>query len=176
MEQAKWKHHLEVATNVAVLLAAMLLISTFVWNYLARTQKPKLQAGFQKGQSLTRLPAINYSSSPQTLLIAISTTCHYCKESLPFYKQLADAQQQRGRATHIVALFPNSENDVQQYVQQNQLNLETIAGANFKALNISSTPTMLLVDKDGKILDFWVGKLSKNDEQQVIMSASEPKT
>lgn len=106
----------------------------------------------------------------------MSATCHYCKESLPFYKQLADAQQQSGRATHIVAIFPNSENDIKQYVQENQLHLETIAGVNFKALNISSTPTMLLVDRDGKILDFWVGKLSKNDEQQVIISTSEPKT
>ncbi len=177
MEQSKWKSRLEVVTNVAVLLVAVTVLSALVWTYFQRSPKLQMQSGFQKGQSLPQLPTVSYGNSPQTLLIAMSTTCHYCSESLPFYKQLIKAQQQQsGRATHIVAVFPNSEGEVKQYVQRNQLNVDNVTDVNFKALNVSGTPAMLLVDKNGKVVDFWFGKLSSDDEQQVIKAVSEPKT
>lgn len=73
----------------------------------------------------------------------------------------------RSNKPPIIAVFPNAESDVRQYAQQNQLQLETIAGADLKALNVRGTPTMILVDKNGKVLDFWVGKLSEDEKRQV---------
>ncbi|HEX8174114.1 MAG TPA: thioredoxin-like domain-containing protein [Pyrinomonadaceae bacterium] len=176
MEESKLKKYLEVTTNVAVLLVAVAVLSALAWGYFVHNQKPQFQSGFQRGQSFAQLPTVSYNSAPQTLLIAMSTTCHYCSESIPFYKQLAEAQQSSGNAIHIVAVFPNSENEVKQYIQQSQLNVDTVAETDFKALNVAGTPTLLLIDKDGKILDFWVGKLSKDNEQQVIKAINGSKT
>lgn len=36
------------------------------------------------------------------------------------------------------------------------------------ALNLVATPTVILVDNSGKILDFWIGKPSKEVEQQIL--------
>jgi hypothetical protein len=35
-------------------------------------------------------------------------------------------------------------------------------------LNVTGTPTLILADSSGRVLDFWVGKLSREEEQQVI--------
>ena len=105
----------------------------------------------------------------------MSTRCHYCAESLPFYKQLAEAQRTGGRETHVVAVFPNPEAEVRQYVQQNNLDSETIAGVDFGALSISGTPAAVLIDEGGKIRDFRLGKLSQDEEQQIMKAVVEPK-
>jgi hypothetical protein len=174
LNQTKLKSYLEVATNIAVLLVALAVLSTFAWNYFGRNPTPQLQAGFQKGQPFAQVPGVSYSSSPQTLLIAMSTSCHYCTESLPFYKQLAEAQRTSGRQTHVVAVFPNQEAEVRQYVQQNKLGLDTVAGVDLGALNISGTPTAVMIDDNGKVQDFWIGKLPEAQERQVIKAVSEP--
>lgn len=174
LNQAKLKSYLEVVTNIAVLLVALAVLGTFAWNYFRRSPTPQLRAGFQMGQSFAQVPGVSYESSPQTLLIAMSTRCHYCTKSLPFYKQLIEAQRTNSQATHVVAVFPNPEAEVRQYVQQNNLNLETIAGLDFGALNISGTSTAILIDNDGKVRDFWIGKLLQDQEQQVIKAVSKP--
>ncbi len=104
----------------------------------------------------------------------MSTRCHYCTEGLPFYKQLAEAQRTSGRETHVVAVFPNQEAEVRQYVQQNRLDLEIAADVDLGALNISGTPTVVLIDGSGRIRDFWLGKLPQDQEQQVLKAVSEP--
>lgn len=162
-----------MATNVAVLLVALAVLSTFAWNYFGRSPTPQLQAGFQKGQTFAQVPGVSYGSSPRTLLIAMSTRCHYCAESLPFYKQLVEAQRTSGRETHVVAVFPNQEPEVRQYVQQNRLDLETVAGVDLGTLNIYGTPTAVLIDDSGKVRDFWLGKLPEDREQQIIKAVSE---
>ncbi len=62
-----------------------------------------------------------------------------------------------------------------QYVQQNKLDLETVAGVDFRALNIGGTPTAILIDGSGKVRDFWVGKITQDIERQVIKTVLEPK-
>jgi hypothetical protein len=54
------------------------------------------------------------------------------------------------------------------------MNLNAVAGVDFKALSLVATPAMILVDKNGKVLDFWIGKLSKDAEQQVTKAISPP--
>lgn len=162
----KLKSYLEVITTVAVLLAAVAVVKTYLFS---PTQKSaaQLQSGLQKGATLEPLPGVDYGDSPQTLLIAMNTHCGFCKESIPFYNQLAELQR-NNKSTRAIAIFPNSEDEVRQYVKQQQLGLNAIATVDFNKLSLAGTPTMILVDKSGKVLDFWVGKLSTDAEQQVI--------
>jgi thioredoxin-related protein len=176
MKEAKLKNYLEVATNAAVLLVALVVLSAFAWTYFIQKPKLQLELGTQKGQTVAQLPTISYGNSPQTLIIAMSTKCSYCSESVPFYQQLTKKQHEDGTATRIIAIFPEMQDEVNQYIQQNQLGMTTVASVDFKPFNIGGTPTMILVDNSGKVLDFWVGRLSKDDEQQVVKAISLAKT
>lgn len=106
----------------------------------------------------------------------MSTKCSYCSESVPFYQQLAKENREDGTGTRIIAIFPETESEVKQYLKQKQLEIATVASINFKSFNIAGTPTMILVDNNGKVRDFWVGRLSKDGEQQIIRAISSQKT
>ena len=167
----KLKTGLEVATNVAVLLVAVTILGLFAWNYYqGRQLQTRLMSGLQKGTTLAALPGLNYSASPRTLLIAMNTRCQYCTASVPFYNQLAAFQKANDKTLRVVAVFPDTVDEVHQYVEQKQLGLETMSAMDLSKVNISGTPTMILVDSSGKILDFWVGQLATDVEQQVIES------
>jgi thioredoxin-related protein len=172
-ENHKFNHYLEIATNIAVLLVATVVLLTFAWNYFRTRQiTTQLQQGLQKQAILAPQLGINYGNSTRTLLIAMNTKCDYCSESVPFYNQLAELQRNRGEAFRTVAIFPNSSEEVRRYVEQKKLDVPTIAAADFQRLNLAGTPTMILVDSQGKVLDFWVGKLSANGEKEVIEKIS----
>jgi hypothetical protein len=57
---------------------------------------------------------------------------------------------------------------VEQYKERNQLDVESVAALNYNALNVNGTPTLILVDSTGRVLEFWVGKLSQEEERQVM--------
>jgi hypothetical protein len=97
----------------------------------------------------------------------MSTQCIYCSESIPFYQQIIAAQR-ANVSLRTAAIFPNTTDEVAQYAQQKQLNTQFIAGIDLSSINVSGTPTLILVDRNGKILNFWVGRLSEKGEQEVI--------
>lgn len=174
MEKSKAKSYLEVATNVAVLLAAIAVLASIAAIYFRPAPALQLQTGLQKGETLAAVPGFNFSESDQSLLLIMSTRCVYCDESAPFYRQLAGAQLRGDRSVRLVAVLPNSEEEVRQYMQQRQLQIAAIPAVNLRTLKVAGTPTLILVDGSGRVLDFWVGKLSLDAEQQVLKIISSP--
>lgn len=164
----KIKSYLEVSTNIAVLFVAIVALVFALNYYRAARSITQLQSGLHKEITLSPLTGVNYGDARQTLLIAMNTRCKYCIESVPFYNQLADLQRNNTKAISVIAIFPNADDEVRQYVKQWRLAVPTIAAVDFQKLNLAGTPTMILVSNQGRILDFWIGKLSAEDEQQVI--------
>ena|ERR1700720_2312569 len=166
----KIKNSLEIATSVAVILVAIVVLTTFVRGYFNQNPQPQIQTGLQRGQQLTNLTSvISHSNDNQTiLLVAMTTTCHFCEESIPFYNQLAETFQKTSGSPAFLAVFPNPEDQVRTYAARQQLKMPTLAAVDFNSLKVNGTPTMIWLDHTGKILDFWVGKPSKTDEQQIL--------
>jgi len=169
------KGYLETVTNVAVLVVALIFLTTFAWSFVVSKTKVRPQArsevGLRKGSVLRQPPSVDYSAAPQTLLLVMNTECHYCNESLPFYKKLAFSAT-TDRRTNIVALFPNSQMTVSEYAQKNDLNFQTLSSPDFQLGKMLGTPTLILTNTKGEILDFWVGKLSEESEQEVMKAIS----
>lgn len=171
MQEKSLKAYLETITNIAVLLVSILVVGVFAWSYLKSVPKTQFQSGLQIGQPFAPLARNELNASPQTLLVALNSKCLYCNESIPFYKQLIETQS-RNRSTRVVTLFPEAEDVVKPYLLQHQLNVTAIPSVDFKAANIIATPALILVDSNGTILDFWIGKLPQETEQQVIKAIS----
>jgi thiol-disulfide isomerase/thioredoxin len=167
-DQHQIRRSLESATSAAVVLASVAVLAIFAWNYFTPAPAPRVLPGLQKGDFLDALATYSYSDSPRTLILALTTDCNSCRESLPFYQRFSEAAGKKDGAVRVVAVFPNSTNEVEQYLRQNQSDLKTISRANLSALNVLATPTLILVDGRGQILDFWIGKLAAEDEQRVI--------
>lgn len=165
MEQSKVKNYLETGSNVAVIAVAVLVIGVFAWQYFAGEEQPSRE-GLRKGATLSQLPMHDFKSSPHTLIIALNSKCGYCSASIPFYNRITESL--RDSAVRTVAVFPNQDKDAQQYVGEKGFKIDSVVTGDFHALKIRSTPTLILVDNSGKILDFWIGRLNNDKEQEVL--------
>ena len=43
------------------------------------------------------------AGADRALVLALSPTCHFCNDSMPFYKQLLDQRNQKGSAVKVIA-------------------------------------------------------------------------
>lgn len=165
----KVKGYLETATNVAVLLVAIIFLAGFVWSLVPHKRRPQIRPdiGLHQGTVLQQPANVDYTAAPRTLLLVMNTECHYCQESLSFYKKLANLSAV-ARKTQIVGLFPNSKTVVGEYTQRNQLNFKTVSSPEFQFAKSLGTPTLILTNNKGEVLDFWIGKLSEESELEVV--------
>jgi hypothetical protein len=171
MDSTKLKGRLEVITNIAVCLAAVAVLLVMAGRYLKETGT-SIHSGLRTGGVLPSLPGVDYGKSSRTLLIAVSARCDGCGDSVPFFNQLKRSVISKGNSTQIVALFPETGDEVNRFVQQQNLNLEFVSGVNFKDFTFIGTPTMVLVNGNGQIIDFWIGKPSSDLQQEIINSLS----
>jgi thiol-disulfide isomerase/thioredoxin len=121
------------------------------------------------GKQLPQFAKYDWHSHKETLLLALRDGCHYCIDSAPFYRKLAELEGSDaiGNA-HILAVFPDSHEVVSKLLESEQLKVESIPSVDFQVLGISGTPTAALVDQAGKVLAVWVGELNTNRQQTLL--------
>lgn len=174
---AKAKAALEVATNIAVLGVSSLVFVTLLWVYFHKAPRLESQPGLRKGETVdrTRLHNYDFGKSARTLLIVMNTECSFCTESIPFYNDIAESCQNPNNQTQATAVFPNSSDEVRRYVEKQKLREDALESVDLNTLQVSATPTLILIDRNGVVLNFWIGKLSEQDQQEVMKSISGPR-
>lgn len=160
-----WTRKLEVCANVAIILLALLIGVVLVKKYLItdRTEPgPAVAVG-----SKVSLPGIDWSKNGRTLLLVLQKGCHFCAESAPFYQRLA--REAGGRAqVHLVAVLPQEVSEGRQYLDEMNVPIEEVKQAAPSSLGVRGTPTLILVNHAGEVLDVWQGKLPTEDESKVL--------
>jgi len=159
---------IELATNVAIIIVSCLLAVVLVKNHLLA--KPVLN---QASESQAIQPPSDYTLSPlninwrqnkQTLILAISSSCHFCTESAPFYKRLVEKKDE----TRLVAVVPQSVAEGQDYIKRLGVQVDAVQHSDFSTIGVQGTPTLLLIDSAGVIKNAWVGRLSPAQESDVL--------
>jgi hypothetical protein len=150
---------IELAANLAILVVSCLLAVALVKAYFVN----------ESGEEVTSTPSvasldIAWNQNGQTLILALSRNCRFCTESAPFYKQLS---QSKGN-TRLVALLPQSVDEGQEYLEQLGVPVDEVKQFSLEKIGVSGTPTLLLVDTSGVVKNFWVGKLSPEQEATVL--------
>jgi Redoxin len=124
------------------------------------SRRQSIQAGTK-----ISLPGIDWSKSTRTVVLALSTTCHFCSESGPFYQKL---EQQKGGNVGLIAVLPQPVEDGRKYLNKLSVKTTDVVQASLSSIGVSGTPTLLLVDKNGAVTASWVGKLSDGEAAKVI--------
>jgi hypothetical protein len=71
MSQFRVRRYLETATNVAVLLGAVVVIFVGLWSHFRGSEKPQLSVGLRTGALLVSPPGIQYGNAQRTLMQVI---------------------------------------------------------------------------------------------------------
>ena len=164
------KTKIEVAANIIVIVFAVVVGSVFLKDRMAPLA-PEADA-VKAGDKLTNLDGWDWGGHDQTLLLGLRKGCHFCEDSAPFYRRLIAQQQQGGSNSTIVAVFPDGADAVKEVVESEGLGVPALAGVPLETLKISGTPTLLLVDKSGTVVNAWIGMLSPRQELEVIKAAT----
>lgn len=158
----------ELLANVAIIVVALLLSAVLVKNYLpagsARADGGAAANGLVNAGAKLSLQGVDWSRSDQTLVLALSNSCHFCSESGPFYQRLA----QSGGATRFIAVLPQPVEDGQKYLDKLHVPVSEVRQSPLSALGVEGTPTLLLVDKSGTVKNVWVGRLQTEQEAAVL--------
>ena len=162
------KTKLEAIANVTVIVMALAVGYVVLGRYVAAYRTPRPVA---VGDRLAEIPCLDWSRHAHTLVLALNTGCHFCEQSAPFYQRLADAQEPGGNDLGIVAVFPNDAEMVRQFVTNDNLRMRSLAAVSLEKLHVNATPTLILVDNQGRVERSWIGFLSPAEELDLIKFA-----
>jgi hypothetical protein len=169
------EHKLQTLTNLATTVAAVLLSAVLIKVYFLQPAPRAAGAAgvgvasaapVTVGTSLNgKLPGVDWAKNGHTLILAISTTCHFCKESEPFYRRL---KQEVGQGVKMMAVLPQPVSEAQQYLNMAGVKVDQVKQLSLGTIGVAGTPTLLLVDAKGVVAKVWVGKLPDQDQEQVL--------
>jgi len=161
---------IETTANLATIVVAVLISTVVVRTYffptpIARTTSAVLGPELVKGKSVDgRALGVDWAKNHRTLVMAISTTCHFCKDSVPFYQKLTAAEKE----VKMIAVLPQPVTEAQQYLSGAGVRVDEVRQVPLNTLGVRGTPTLLLVNDLGVVTDVWVGRLQPDQEAQVL--------
>ena len=146
-----------------------MLSAVLIKVYFLPAPSPKSPQGLAEmavGTSLkSRVPGVDWRKNGRTLVLAISTECHFCKDSTPFYRKL---EEQVGKDLKTVAVLPQPVAEAEQYLNGEGVHVDQVEQAAMAGIGVKGTPTMLLVNSAGVVTKVWVGKIQPEREQEVL--------
>jgi thioredoxin-related protein len=159
---------IELAANIAIIIVAILLSLVVIKKYLIATPIDAFDSVASVSQltSFTKIsiPGVNWQQNKQTLVLALSNTCHFCTESGPFYQRITKS---RG-GTRLVAVVPQTESEGKRYLETLGVSVDDIKQTSLDSIRVRGTPTLLLVNSEGVVINTWIGKLPAQGEEDVL--------
>lgn len=167
---------LDLFANAAIAIVALLIGFTLIRQQVERRHSENVLASSSatsgavlRGTSLAPPPGYQWSQHDRTLVLALRYGCSHCEHNMPFYKQLQNQTRQNDDRTSLLSLFPDDP-----FVARHDLDVHSLSGMpfvaniNFASLHVPGTPTLLLVNNKGTILQSWVGELSTSEQDDVM--------
>lgn len=155
------KNKLETITNLVLLIVALMVGGGFLYNQFNGARDLASRQVLGRHINLGNNHAFQ---ADRTLVLFISTGCQYCIASTPFYQRLVQAHPK----IPIIVAFPQKEDVAREYLVKQKIPVSEVISAPQLLQETTGTPTLMLVDKTGKVKKAWVGLLSPSTEREVF--------
>jgi len=64
--------------------------------------------------------------------------------------------------------MPQSVEEGRQYLKKLGVEINEVKQVSMNELGVSGTPTLVLIDNNGKVANVWIGALPPNEENEVL--------
>jgi hypothetical protein len=168
----KFRKLIEIVSNVAIIAVAILLGYFLLSRYNAQPAPPPVAAEsrLKSGAKLT-MADVDFGKSDRNLLFVLSTACHFCTESMPFYERLTKKTSSL-QGTRLIAAFPQDVTESTKYLRDHNVNVDQLVKATPGDAQVRGTPTLILLDRNAVVLETWIGKLTPEKENEVLSRMS----
>jgi hypothetical protein len=167
-----------VFADIAIIVVAMIggaaLIKQHWWDASQRQKPPTQASEYPAAGSKITLPGVDWSLSKHNLLIALSTNCHFCSESAPFYQRIIGEAGMRNGFSSIAA-FPQDAKQSADFLDKYGIRVNRVVQCSPESIGIRGTPTLVIVDNHGIVKKAWIGRLSVQQEADVMKWLSDNK-
>jgi len=172
VSSSQW-HRVRVITEVAANLTLVVAVAIGVAVWLRGPKQAPPTSQIDRNRSSMEntavgtkidLPGVVWSAHQATLVVAISSTCHYCLESAPFYSKIT-------RSNHdapIVVVMPQEQSEAKAFLLEHAIAPSSTVSLALNKIQVEGTPTLFLVSSSGTVTRSWVGELSTTQQQQVL--------
>jgi len=163
---------LDVAANVAIILTCIIASVVLVRREFFPPRPEAPPGAVTAGERLDVLRGALPAGAEKALFIAVAPNCHFCNDSMAFYKQLVERRDSAGSPVKVVAAVASEDAKAQEQskLTASGVKPDAIVQLDFRQLKVPGTPTVLLVDRQGKVLSVWMGKLDARGESEVLKS------
>ena len=146
-----------VVWNVGIILACSVLMGALIVRKIESI--PRAVAPPEPGERIKGSSALAFQSSRKTILLLTASTCHFCSESMPFYRRVSSAVRPHGTRMIGLSWEPVERNAA--YLSSHGVEVDGVISAAQTSLTVHATPTLLLVDHEGRVLKVWSGRLDE---------------
>jgi thioredoxin-related protein len=111
----------------------------------------------------------DWQSSTATIAIFLSSSCHFCEASVPFYARLLLASREaHDRAIPVIAISAEPREDLKRHFAAEQLEFSEVYQIPFPNNLLRATPTLMVIDKRGTIQRAVVGQLPVSRQTEFL--------
>ena len=154
---------LEVAANISIIVLVVVVGTVFIRNTFfpssGRSREVPVGSKFE-------LADAQWGQSDKTLVLVLRKDCPYCTASAPFYQRLVQETGKQG--VRVVAVFPHTTDESKAYLEEVRVSISDIRQASLESMGVGGTPTLVLVNKQGKVVQAWAGQLPAEREAEVV--------
>jgi hypothetical protein len=165
----KIRQIIEITANLALITAVVMGLTVFLHRPSSTNvgnianNSPPLSQNPPVGTRID-LPGVDWRAHKATLVVAISSACHYCVNSTPFYSQITHSAHQ----APVVVVMPQGQVEAKAFLQQHSITPNVTVSADLTNIQVQATPTLLLISSSGTITRSWVGELTETQKKQVV--------
>jgi len=110
---------------------------------------------------------VDWAKSERTLVLVLRKGCDFCSESAPFYQKLVQETVEQ-KSARLVAVLPDEISEDRAYLHELGVAIAEIKQSSPQSIGVPGTPSLLLVNSEGFVIDSWIGKLSAKQESEVV--------
>ena len=152
----------EKATNIAVIVVFIVFSILFLVKvYDTYRSHPRI------GERLPEFASYRWSTS-ESLVLVLQKGCHFCEESMPFYRTLYRMEKAGQLSANMVALFPNTHEESIEILRDQSLPIPVISPVPVTSVGVAGTPTLILVDRERTVKGVWIGELDSGGRAKII--------
>ncbi|HUA63865.1 MAG TPA: hypothetical protein VML19_34270 [Verrucomicrobiae bacterium] len=113
-----------------------------------------------------KLPGADWQSAPISVVLQISSTCPFCNESMPFYRQLMAARPAGSARVPVIVASHDAVAVIRKHLADEQVVVDKVLHA--RDIFGTGTPTVYIVDRKGVVKRVFIGKLDPAGEKELV--------
>ncbi|HKV93488.1 MAG TPA: hypothetical protein VJW20_13155 [Candidatus Angelobacter sp.] len=157
------KDKIEITTNILIVLVLLTIGGTYVKSRLGSHT-----VNLSPGKKISAPHGYDWHDHAPTLVVAVRQGCVYCERSYPLYRRLEGLEHDNHLKAHMLIVMPDDPTSGAALLKSQGISSQSVPSTVLSDIKVSGTPTLLLVDANGRLLQSWVGELEASKAEALV--------